>query len=245
MMGESLVVELVVEERQRQPRIGGRKLYHIYSDAIHTFAPRLGRDKFFSLLGAHGLLVARKRSSTRTTDSYHRFHRYGNLLKSMQITAPNQAWVSDITYLRLREGFAYLSLLTDKYSRKIVGWSLSPSLGISSSLLALRKALSGVSHPAGLVHHSDRGVQYCSAPYTDLLKSHGVVISMTEENHCYENAMAERVNGILKDEYLLDSTFPSFEEAYKACVHAVKMYNTRRPHLALGYKTPEEVHRAA
>jgi transposase InsO family protein len=244
-MSEAIIVEQVQRERAQQPRIGGRKLYHLHGELIHAHAPAMGRDKFFSLLRSRGLLVGRKRSSTRTTSSYHHFHCYGNLLKSVAVDGPNQVWVSDITYIRVGAGFSYLSLLTDKYSRKIVGWHLSQSLGIEGCLAALQQALRTSGDTQGLIHHSDRGIQYCSASYTGLLRAHGMRISMTEENHCYENALAERVNGILKDEYLLDSAFKHHGQAYQACAHAVKMYNTRRPHLSLGFRTPEEVHRAA
>jgi transposase InsO family protein len=244
-MGKQLVVEMVVQERHKQPRLGGRKLYHMYSGQIHEILPRMGRDKFFGLLKAEGLLVLRKRSHTRTTNSWHHFHTYGNLVKGMRVTGANQVWVSDITYLRTRGGFVYLSLLTDYYSRKIVGWHLSNSLGIEGSKSALEMAIGGCSHTDGLIHHSDRGVQYCSYPYTELLQGSGIRISMTEENHCYENAMAERVNGILKDEYLLDATFTDQRQAQRACAAAIQMYNTRRPHCALEFKTPEEAHRAA
>jgi transposase InsO family protein len=217
----------------------------MYGDQLHALSPGLGRDRFFDLLRAEGLLVPRKRSYTRTTHSRHRFRRYGNLLKDMRLSGSNRAWVSDITYIRLRKGFAYLSLLTDGYSRKIVGWHLSDSLGLEGSLAALRMALSSCSPGEGLVHHSDRGIQYCSNPYTELLQAHGIRISMTEENHCYENALAERVNGILKDEYALDATFADCGQAQRACEEAVQFYNTRRPHRALGFKTPQEVHRTA
>jgi transposase InsO family protein len=244
-MGEQLIVDMIVQERHIQPRLGGRKLYHMYAGQIHEISPRLGRDKFFGLLRAAGLLVPRKRSYTRTTDSYHRFYRHRNLLKDMKVTAPNQAWVSDITYIRLRAGFAYLSLLTDYYSRKVVGWCLSESLEIGGSLQALKMALSSCSCTKELVHHSDRGIQYCCDTYTELLQEHGMRISMTEENHCYENALAERVNGILKDEYSLDATFADYGQAQRACKEATGLYNTRRPHWSLGFKTPEEVHRAA
>lgn len=244
-MGKALVVDMVVQERYKQPRLGGRKLYHMYSDRIHEILPRMGRDKFFGLLRAESLLVSRKRSYTRTTNSWHRFHTYGNLIKGMRVTGINQVWVSDITYLRTRVGFVYLSLLTDYHSRKIVGWHLSNSLGIEGSKRALEMAIGGCSQTEGLIHHSDRGVQYCSYPYTELLCSHKIRISMTEENHCYENAMAERVNGILKDEYVLDATFTDYRQAQQACAAAIQMYNTRRPHSALGLKTPEDIHRAA
>jgi transposase InsO family protein len=243
-MGREIILEMILKERQQQPRIGGKKLYHIYKAAIHEIAPHCGRDKFFGILKSNGLLVARKHSSTRTTNSFHRFHTYKNLVLGLPLERPNQVWVSDITYLRTGSKFAYLSLITDKYSRKIIGWYLSENLGMEGSIKALQKALSTCSNPAGVIHHSDRGIQYCSNPYTQMLQKRKMLISMTEENHCYENGLAERVNGILKDEYLLDSSFNDFKQAKQACEQAIMMYNTRRPHWALKFKTPEEVHSA-
>jgi transposase InsO family protein len=158
---------------------------------------------------------------------------------------PNQVWVSDITYIRTGDKFAYLSLITDRYSRKIVGWHLSDNLGMEGCLEALKKALSTCRDTSGIIHHSDRGIQYCSHPYTKLLTQKGMQISMTEENHCYENGLAERVNGILKDEYMLESRFKDINQARRTCAQAIMLYNTRRPHWALKLRTPEEVHGAA
>jgi transposase InsO family protein len=242
---ESLIVDMVRRERHLQPRLGGKKLYWILSGDIHRMVPHFGRDKFLSLLRKYDLLVERKRQYHRTTHSYHHFHKYGNLIKDLTISRPNQVWASDITYLRTEQGFVYLSLLTDMYSRKIVGWCLSASLSIEGCVDALKKALRGYSSQEGLIHHSDRGVQYCSHEYVKILNKRKIEISMTEENHCYENAMAERVNGILKDEYMLDTTFKDFTHAEKSCREAVTLYNTRRPHWALKFKTPEQVHHAA
>jgi transposase InsO family protein len=166
-------------------------------------------------------------------------------VKDIRVERPNQVWVSDITYIRTGDKFAYLSLITDKYSRKIVGWHLSKDLGIEGCLEALKKALSTCRNPSGIIHHSDRGIQYCSHPYTQLLTRKGLRISMTEENHCYENGLAERVNGILKDEYMLESCFKDINRARQTCSHAIRLYNTRRPHWSLNLKTPEEVHNAA
>jgi transposase InsO family protein len=242
---ESLILELVHRERHLQPRLGVRKLYSILGSDIHSFAPDIGRDKFFSLLRQHDLLVARKRHYRKTTNSYHHFHRYGNKLNGITLSRPNEAWAADITYLRTEQGFVYLSLLTDMYSRKIVGWSVSDSLSIEGCAEALKQALreNPLRHP--LIHHSDRGIQYCSHDYVGILKKHNAEISMTEENHCYENALAERVNGILKDEYLLDMTFKDISHARKACCEATGLYNTRRPHWSLNFKTPQQVHDAA
>jgi transposase InsO family protein len=244
-LSESLIAEMVQEERRYQPRIGGKKLYHMYKDSIHKIDPGCGRDKFFDILRANDLLVERKHSSTRTTNSYHRFYTHKNLIKDIEVTHPNQVWVSDITYIRAGSGFAYLSLITDKYSRKILGWHLSESLGIDGCITSLKKAMSSSKVLEGIIHHSDRGIQYCSNPYTDLLKKHKILISMTEENHCYENGLAERVNGILKNEYMLDACFVDFKQAKLACKQAIEMYNNRRPHWALNFKTPQEVHEEA
>jgi transposase InsO family protein len=241
-LAKGLIVDIIQEERRLQPCIGGKKLYHIYKEIIHKIYPGCGRDKFFDILREYDLLVERKRSYTRTTNSHHRFHKYKNLIKELNIKHPNQVWVSDITYLRIGSKFAYLSLITDKYSRKIIGWDLSESLSIEGSIKTLKHALSSSKCTEGVIHHSDRGVQYCSTPYTKILKKNKMLISMTEENHCYENGLAERVNGILKNEYLLDSCFKSIKQAKQACSQAIEMYNTRRPHWALNFKIPQEVH---
>jgi len=187
------------------------------------------------------MLVKRKKSSCKTTDSYHRFHKYKNLVKDIEVRAPNQVWVSDITYIRTVNGFCYLALITDMFSRRIVGYDISDSLELAGCMRALKKALSKARPAAGLVHHSDRGIQYCSNQYVNELKKRKIKISMTEENHCYENAIAERVNGILKDEFYLDQCFFSTKHACNATKNAVDIYNNKRLHLSLGYKTPNMV----
>jgi len=242
---ESLILDLVREARRLQPRMGGKKLYFSLSSDIHEIYPHLGRDKFFKLLGKYDLLVERKKQYSKTTNSWHHFHKYSNIIKDLDINRPNQVWASDITYLRTNGRFVYLSLITDMYSRKITGWSLSESLSVEGSIRALKKALKENPLKDVLIHHSDRGIQYCCKDYVSILDRKKIKISMTEENHCYENAMAERVNGILKDEYLLDSTFKDFKHAEKVCREAIKLYNTCRPHWALKLKTPEKVHQAA
>jgi len=187
-------------------------------------------------------LVEPKRNYCKTTHSRHHFHKHKNIVKDLLITSYNQVWAADITYLRTEKSFVYLSLLTDMYSRKIVGWHLSESLSIEGSVSALKKALRSNPLIDKLIHHSDRGIQYCSKEYVKILEENKIGISMTGENHCYETALAERVNGILKDEYGLDRRFKDFSHAEKACNEAIMLYNTRRPHLALKYKTPQQVH---
>lgn len=237
------VIALVKGERMAQPRVGTRKLYEALGYTFDASGIKVGRDKLFDILRAHGMLVKRKRASCRTTDSYHRFHKYKNLIKGMEVTAPNQVWVSDITYIRTVQGFCYLALITDKYSRRIVGYDISDSLELAGCLRALKLALRTARPAAGLVHHSDRGIQYCSHQYVDALKKRRIRISMTEENHCYENAIAERVNGILKDEFYLDQCFFNTRYACLAAKNAIDIYNSKRLHLSLGYRTPNMVFR--
>ena len=203
---------------------------------------KVGRDALFKILREHNMLTLRKKYSYRTTNSYHRFYKYNNLIKGMKVTRPNQVWVSDITYIRTLKGFCYLALITDMYSRKIVGYDLSDSLELKGCLRALNKALYKTKNITGLIHHSDRGIQYCSNVYTQILKRKNINISMTEENHCYENALAERVNGILKDEFYLDQTFMNTTHAKRAAKNAINLYNEIRLHLSLNFKTPNMVY---
>lgn len=212
---------------------------------LHKIDAGLGRDKFFDILRSRKLLVKRRKKYVYTTDSFHRFKVYKNALKNKTLTAPNQAFVSDITYLRIKDEFVYLFLITDAYSRKISGWSLSDSLSIEGAIDALKMAIKQCKQTEGIIHHSDRGIQYCSNAYVALLNKHKMTISMTEENHCYENAMAERVNGILKEEFMLDSEFADQSMALKAVKEAIETYNTRRPHWSLNLCTPQQIHQAA
>ena len=224
--------------RQIMPRVGGRKLLEHLPDL------GIGRDKFFEILRTHGLLVKRRRRYVRTTDSEHTLPVYPNLLAEASLDAPNRVWVADQTYIRLRQGFCYLSLITDLYSRKIVGYDVSPSLETSGPLAALQMALAAVGRPAGLIHHSDRGKQYCSGDYTQTLKDHGCCISMTAPRRPDQNATAERVNGILKTEFYLDAAFGSIERARRAIVQSIYIYNNLRLHMSLGMITPRLKHAA-
>ena len=183
---------------------------------------KVGRDTLFKILRKHHMLTLRKKYSCRTTNSYHRFYKYKNRIKNMKITKPNQVWASDITYIRTLNGFCYLALITDMYSRKIVGYDLSDSLELKGCVRALNKALYQVKNSKGLIHHSDRGIQYCSNVYNKILKRKKIEISMTEENHCYENALAERVYGILKDEFYLGQPFMNKAHAKRAAKNEIK-----------------------
>ncbi len=237
----SQVIKMVQKRRKALPREGVRKLHHALSDDFQQAKLKIGRDQLFDILRLHKMLVHRKRSYTKTTNSYHHFHTYNNLIKDLPITRPNQVWASDITYIRTVKGFCYLALFTDLYSRKIVGYDLSDSLELAGCLRAFRIAQRQARQATALIHHSDRGVQYCSHPYVNELKKKGIKISMTEEKHCYENAVAERVNGIIKDEFYLDQCFATTELAKLATKNAIKVYNEKRLHLSLGYKTSKMV----
>jgi len=204
---------------------------------------KVGRDTLFNVLRKHQMLTLRKKYSSRTTNSLHRFYKYKNIIKNLEVTRPNQVWVSDITYIRTIKGFCYLALITDMHSRKIVGYDLSNSLELNGCVRALNKAIYQAENTKGLIHHSDRGIQYCSNQYTQILKRNKIDISMTEENHCYENAMAERVNGILKDEFYLDQTFTDVAHAKRATKNAINLYNEIRLHLSLDFKTPNMVYK--
>ncbi len=242
---EEVVIEAVQRIRRFQPRIGGKKLYKLLQAELSGSEFGLGRDKFFDLLGRYGLLVKRRKKYVTTTQSWHFYHKYKNRLKDRKITGAHQAYVSDITYLRMKSDFLYLFLQTDAYSRMITGWHLSKSLGIEGAMEALKMSLKQCPETTDVIHHSDRGIQYCCKEYVRVLNAHGMTISMTEENHCYENAIAERVNGILKQEFLLDEVFKDQQSAYKAVKEAIDTYNRRRPHWSLNLLTPIEVHQAA
>jgi transposase InsO family protein len=242
---EGLVKELVSEQRARQPRLGGLKLHKLLREELAAEGVRLGRDRFFHVLRNKGLLLEPLPRGPRTTNSAHNLPVYSNLIDGIQVTGPNQVWVSDITYIRTGERFAYLSLVTDRYSRKIVGYHLGQSLRAEDTLQALDMALRQCADRSRLIHHSDRGCQYCSEDYVQRLKDHGVAISMTQKNHCAENAMAERMNGILKQEYFLNYQFRTLPYASRAVDEAVRLYNEYRPHRALDFQTPDQVHRRA
>ena len=239
---EDKILDFVRRERSKNPKLGVRKLYTKFRYYYPLNKIKIGRDKFFELLRKHDLLIKRRRRYCRTTNSNHSFRVYKNLIKDRQATAPHQVWVSDITYINTYEGFLYLSLITDGYSRKIVGYEVNDTLEATGCLRALDKAIKQLSDNRYPIHHSDRGSQYCSYRYTRRLLERDLSISMTEENHCYENAKAERVNGILKDEYFLDMKFMSKSIARRACKQAIYYYNTDRPHLSLEMKTPQMVH---
>jgi putative transposase len=239
---EELIVELAKRERQMQPRLGGRKLMHLLEGDLKEAGVEIGRDRFFEVLARNDLLVVPKRGRPRTTNSRHSLPVFGNLLRGKEMMGPDQAWVSDLTYIRTEEGFLYAAVITDVYSRKIVGAHIGDSLEAEGCLEALEQALASLAEGKHPIHHSDRGCQYCCHAYVERLQARGLPISMTQIMHCYENALAERVHGILKLEYEMDRTFRTKEQARRAFEQAVWLYNHRRPHLMLGYRFPADVH---
>jgi len=238
-----LIEQLVRAERAVQPRLGGKKLLHILSAKLVDAGVSIGRDRFFDVLREKSLLLERLPGAPKTTNSRHSLPVFRNLVKEATLSGPNQAWASDITYIRTGEGFLYLSLIMDLWSRKIVGYHAGDTLETEGALRSLAMALSNLPQGAFPIHHSDRGCQYCSHLYVGALRARSLRISMTEEMHCYENANAERLNGILKQEYSLGFSFRRKTQALQAVEEAVFLYNTRRPHAALKFETPEKMHR--
>jgi len=240
-VGAELILQEVVRIRSTMRYVGVRKLHDMTAAFTKEHAIVMGRDAMYDLLREHSMLIRRrKRKGPRTTYSAFNMHRYPNLAKDITPVASNQLWVSDITYIRVNEGFAYLSLVTDAYSRKIVGYHLNGDLSAKGPAAALRMALRNNPDREGLIHHSDRGLQYYSGKYMKLIGKH-IRISMTEKSDPLENAIAERVNGILKQE-LLEKSYSSFTEASRQVARAVNVYNHLRPHLSIDMLTPAEAH---
>ena len=239
---EDLIITLVMKVREKQKRIGGRKLLKMITSQLPN-GEQIGRDAFFDLLRRNGMLVRKRRTRAFTTNSFHWLHKYPNLIKELVPLRSNQLWVSDITYIKTAAGFVYLFLITDAYSRKIVGWNLSETMEAQNALKALFMALSQLPADAkDIIHHSDRGIQYCSSKYVNCLQKQDISISMTEHGDPYENALAERVNGILKTEWLYDMTLKNYAEANKAVRSIINIYNTERPHSSIEMLTPDQAH---
>jgi len=240
---EQLLVGLARLERSLQPRLGTRKLRVLLEGELAQAGVQIGRDRFFEVLRKHGLLLERRRSQTpRTTQSYHTLPVFRNLLKGLQVSSVNQVWVGDLTYLRTEEGFMFLALLTDVMSRHIVGHHFGDSLESVGCQQALQMALQRLPKDARPIHHTDRGSQYCCHPYVELALGAGLKMSMTEVDHCAENALAERMNGILKCEYGLDRTFANKAQSRTAVDQAIELYGTRRPHTVLNNQFPADVY---
>ena len=236
------VIELVENIRIKMPKLGGRKLYFLLSEPLKEL--KIGRDKFFNILRANHLLIIPKRSYHVTTNSHHRFRKHKNLVSDYQVTKPNQVWVADITYIGNRKNPSYLSLITDAYSKKIVGHHVAENLTTEGSLLALKKAVNHTNlKEKSIIHHSDRGLQYCSDEYQKILEKNNISCSMTQNSDPYENAVAERINGILKQEFDIDKFDVETKIKRKIVDESIKIYNELRPHFSNHYLTPNQMHK--
>ena len=243
---DELIISEVLKIRKNHRHMGGRKLFELLQPFLLEHQIKMGRDRLFDVLSANYLLVRRRKKQTITTNSYHRFKKYPNLIRDFVPNAPNELWVSDITYWRIKDYFNYISFITDAYSRKIVGYHLGDSLQTAETIQALEMAISSLSEEEKkslqLIHHSDRGTQYCSNEYVKLLQSNNIGISMTENGDPLENAIAERVNGIIKEEYLNDYQVDNIKEAKELLDAVIQLYNNERPHMSIGNLTPNQVH---
>jgi transposase InsO family protein len=239
---QQAVKQQVLAIRSTMPRLGTRKLYYLLAQDFKEQNLKMGRDALFTLLRQEDLLVKKKKRYQRTTDSSGWMRQYPDLTRELELKRPEQLWVADITYVSLKEGFCYLHLLTDAYSKKIMGYRLGDSLQATHSVAAFKMALSQCSFTGPLIHHSDRGLQYCSSVYSETLKTYDIQISMTQDGSPYDNAVAERINGILKDEFGLDEVFENFLEAKKQVSQSIHIYNQKRPHLSNHYLTPDKMH---
>lgn len=240
---DDIILQHVHELRVKMPRIGTRKLHYLLVPILAEHGIRLGRDQLFDLLDEHKLLIRRRKRKAITTDSRHWMHKWPNQIKELNVIRPEQLWVSDITYIRLDKQWAYLSLVTDAYSRQIMGYSFRTDMSVEGCSEALQMALSNRRYPwANLIHHSDRGSQYCSAPYVKLLHDNGIAISMTENGNPYENALAERMNGIIKGEFNLYESRVSLQQTMLRIRQSIDAYNHQRPHSSCNMLTPAKAH---
>ena len=239
---EALVLKLVAEIREDLPRCGTDKLHYMLQPSFGAHGIKLGRDGLYRLLGNYGLLIRQRNRKPYTTNSHHHYKKYPNLIRDKKLSGAGELWVSDITYIRKTNGFSYLSIITDAYSHKIVGYKLHPSLHSEGAVDALIMAAGDSKKTVALIHHSDRGIQYCCSEYVRMIEHFGIQLSMTEKGDPYENAIAERVNGILKHEHGLKETFTTDIQANQAVDNAVKKYNEIRIHDSAGRLTPIMAH---
>ncbi len=239
----AVILDLIKPIRKKMHRVGTIKIYNKIKNDMRKKNIKMGRDKLFDFLRFEKMLVAKKKNYTKTTNSFHYFYKYKNIVKDIEVTAPEQVWVSDITYIDTDAGNGFLSLITDYYSKKIVGFHLADNLKTEGTLKALEMAIKSRKYPnSPLIHHSDRGIQYCSYAYIQKLTENNIKPSMTENSDPYENAIAERVNGILKDEFDIAQGFIHHIQAVKEISYAISTYNTFRPHLSCEMMTPEQAH---
>ena len=242
LVKEDIILQEAINIRKDLPRLGTRKLHFVIQNKLISHQISFGRDYLFDLLSEHKLLIRQRKRKAITTDSRHWMRKYSNLVKRLEITRPEQVWVSDITYIRLTNQWGYLSLITDAYSRKIMGYCFRQDLAAEGCIEALKMALNNRFYNQSIIHHSDRGSQYCSHNDVDLLLKNNIAISMTENGDPYENALAERMNGIIKTEFNLYSSLLGFEQTRNKISKSIKSYNELRPHASCDYLTPNQAH---
>jgi putative transposase len=235
------VIALAKQERKKLQKVGTRKIHFLIKEELKLRGIEIGRDKLYKLLREAGMLIPKKRFR-KVTDSKHPFRKYKNLINDLEITHPEQVWVSDITYICLYKGFCYLSMITDSYSRKIVGYDLSESMAVDGVLRALTMALDNRCYQTELIHHSDKGSQYCALEYTGKLIENDIRISMTEQADPYENALAERMNRTIKEEFIVVEKLPDILVARQLIDESIRLYNEYRPHLSCDMRTPASRH---
>ena len=234
---------LVLAVKHQLPKCGGRKIHYLISKQLEMKGIKIGRDKLFNFLRDENLLAYKRKKYHKTTNSKHWMRKYPNKIRDLEIFRPEQVWVADITYLQVQKKHYYLHLITDAYSKKIMGYQLANNMMTIETAKALNKAINKRVYTGKLIHHSDRGLQYCSKEYTQKLKSNNIEISMTENSDPYENAVAERINGILKDEFGMDYIFEDFNSMDKQLNESIEIYNKFRPHLSINLQTPNQAHK--
>ena len=242
LVKEDVILQEVINVRKDLPSLGARKLHHVLQPGLASHNISIGRDYLFDLLAEHSLLIRRRKRKVITTDSRHWMHKFSNLIKPILVNRPEQLWVSDITYIRMVNQWGYLSLITDAYSRKIMGYNFRNDLAAEGCIEALKMALNNRVYNDQIIHHSDRGSQYCSHQYVNLLLQNKIAISMTENGDPYENALAERMNGIIKTEFNLYNTQLGFEQTGNLITKSINAYNQLRPHASCDYMTPSQTH---
>lgn len=243
MLQKQRVKKLIDKERKLLPRLGTRKLYYLIEDRLRAQNLKFGRDKLFDLMREYGLLIKPKRRYLQTTMSKHWLRKWPNIIKGKLVTRPDEVWVSDITYIKTEEGNCYLNMITDMFSRKIVGYAVDDNMETTSMIKALKMATKQKVNPLiDTIHHSDRGLQYCSKEYGELTSKKNIKLSMTENSDPYENALAERMNRTIKEEFGMDRKLASKNQLIELVKESILLYNNKRPHLSLNMKTPEEVY---
>ncbi|HVK96861.1 MAG TPA: IS3 family transposase [Flavisolibacter sp.] len=236
------VKHLIDQQRKLLPRLGTRKIHHLIKDELELKQIKFGRDKLFDLMREYNLLIKPQRRYVQTTNSKHWLKKWPNIIKDLPVNAPNEVWVSDITYIKTEEGNCYLNMVTDAFSRKIVGYAVDANMEAENMIKALKMATKQKNTDVLTIHHSDRGLQYCSKEYVQFSEQNNILLSMTEKSDPYENALAERMNRTIKEEFGINRKMKNKQQLEELLKESIDLYNRKRPHLSLKMKTPEEVY---